>query len=80
MPDNVCVTFVRNDVNGAALFAMQRDDFKDIGMTKAWSLLLLLKEIASLRTKAIFVDHNSYCFRKILKTFRLQLMVQSEII
>ena len=55
MPDNVCVTFVRNDVNGDALFDMQRDDFKEIGMTKEGPLVLLLKKISSLRTKPIFV-------------------------
>ena len=78
MPENVGATFVRNDVNGAALFAMHQDDFKDIDMTKAGPLDLLLKEIASLRTKAIFVDDNSYCFGKILDTLRLRLMGQSE--
>ena len=78
MPDNVGATFVRNDVNGAALFAMQRDDFKDIGMTKAGPLALLLKEIASLSTKAIFVNHNCCCFGKILDTLWLRSMGQSE--
>ena len=57
---------------------MRREDFKDIGMTKAGPLALLLKEISSLRTKAIFVDHNPYCFGKILDTLRLRLMGQSE--
>jgi len=78
MPDNVGATFVRNDVNGAALLAMRQENFKGIGVTKAGPLALLLKEIASLRTKAVFVNHNSYCFGKILDTLRLRSMGQSE--
>ena len=50
MPDNDGATFARNDVNGDALFAIQRDYFKDIDMTKAGTFALLLKEIASLHT------------------------------
>ena len=41
-PDNVGATFVSNDVNGSALFAMRQDNFKDIGVTKAGPLDLLL--------------------------------------
>ena len=33
MPDNVRPAIVGNNINGAALLAMQREYFKDIGMT-----------------------------------------------
>ena len=62
---------MRNDVNGSALLTMQWDGFKDIGVTKAGPLALLLKEISTLSTKDIFVKHNSYCFGKILDKLRL---------
>ena len=47
---------------------MHRDDFKEIGVTKSGPLDILLKENASLLTKSIFVDHNSYLFGKILNS------------
>ena len=78
MPDNVGATFVRNDVNGSAVLAMRQENFKGIGVTKEGPLALLLKEISSLHTKSIFVNLNSYCFVKILNTFWLRSMCQSE--
>ena len=77
MPDNVRATFLGDDVNGATLLAMQQENFKGIGVTKAGPLALLLKEIASLHTKAIFLNHISYCFGKILDTLRQRSMYQS---
>ena len=58
--------------------SQQRDEFKEICVTKAGPWALLLKEIASLRIKAIFVNHNPYCFGKILDTLRLRSKGQSE--
>ena len=48
MPDNIGATFVRNYFNGVALLVMGREDLKDIGVTKAGSLALLLKDITNL--------------------------------
>ena len=43
MPDNIGATFARNDVNGVALLIMGQEDLKDVGVTKARLLALLLK-------------------------------------
>ena len=82
MSDNVRPTIVGDNINGAALLAMQREDFKDIGVTQVGPLALMLKEITNLcrekKSEAVFVDHDTYCFGKILDTLRLQSMCQSE--
>ena len=78
MPNNVCATFLRNDVIGTDLLSMQHENFKDIGMTKAGPLALLLKEISSLSTEAIFVEQSAYCFQKILDILQLRAMCQNE--
>jgi len=82
MPDNIGATFVGNDVNGVALLVMGREDLKDIGVTKAGPLALLLKEITNLcrekKSEAVFIDHSAYCFQKILDTLRLRSMCHSE--
>ena len=44
MPDYVGPALVRNDINGAVLLAMQRDDLKEIGVTQVGSLALLFKQ------------------------------------
>ena len=59
IPENVGATFLGNDVNGAALLSIRHDNYKGIGVTKARPLAFMLKEIARLHTKAIFVKHNS---------------------
>ena len=48
MPYDVGSALVRNDVNGAALLVTGREELKEIGVTKAGTLALLLKEIKNL--------------------------------
>ena len=48
MPNDIGPALVRNDVNGAALLVMVREDLKEIGVTKTGPLALLLKEIKNL--------------------------------
>ena len=78
MPDDVGPALVRNYIDGAALLIMGQEDFKDIGVTNAGSLVLLLKEIAGLRSEVVFIDHSAYCFGKILDTLRLRAMCQTD--
>ena len=82
MPDDVDPALVRNDVNGAALLVMGQEDLKEIGVTKAGPLALLLKEITNLcrdkKSEALLIDHNAYCFGKILDTLRLRAMFQDK--
>ena len=51
---------------GAANMTMRQEYFKNIGVTKAGPLALLLKNITSLYTKAIFYDHSAYYFMMIM--------------
>ena len=82
MPDDVGPALVRNDVNGGALLVMGREDLKEIGVTKAGPLALLLKEITNLcrenKSEAVSIDYNAYCFEKILDTLQLQAMCQDK--
>ena len=50
----------------AAKMTMRQEYFKNIGVTKAGPLDLLLKDITSLCTEAIFYDHSAYYFGMIL--------------
>ena len=82
MPDDFGPNLVRNDINRAVLLVMQREDLKEIGVTQVGSLALLLKGIENLcrekKSEAVFMDHNAYCFGKILDTLRLRAMCRSE--
>ena len=64
MPEDVGTSFLGNKVNGAALFVMGREDFKEIGVTQVGPLALLLGEITNLcqekKAEAVFVDQNAY--------------------
>ena len=51
---------------GAAKMTMRQEYFKNIGVTKAGPLALLLKDIASLCTEAIFYNHSEYYFGMII--------------
>ena len=57
-------------IYGAAMLAM-RKYLKKIDVPKAGPLNLLLKEISSLYTEAIFSNHSAYYFVNIFNTFRL---------
>ena len=52
---------------GAAKMSIRQEYFEHIGVTKAGTLDLLLKEIASLCTEAIFSNQSAYYFEVILK-------------
>ena len=83
MPDNVGATFLENNVNRAALLAMKKN-FKAAGVSKVGSLALLLEEIANLRREEkaeaqdVFVDHNAYCFGKIIYSLGIQAMCENK--
>ena len=78
IPDNVRPTIVGNNINGDALLAMQREDFKKIGVTQVEPLALLLKEIARLCTEATFFNHSAYWFQKNLDILQLWEMCQNK--
>ena len=63
---------------GATKMTMRQEYLKNIGVTKAGPLDLLLKDITSLCLEAMFYDHNAYYFRTILDKIWLLSMCQSK--
>ena len=52
IPDVVASMFCENEINGLELLALDRDGLKDIGVTRAGTICLLLKEIKTLEQKS----------------------------
>ena len=84
MSNGIFNTFLENNVNGAALLAIQEEFFKDDGVSKVGPLTLLLEEITHLHrekkpeAQAVFVDHNAYCFGKIIDSLPIRAMCENE--
>eukprot|EP00984_Skeletonema_dohrnii_P025463 scaffold14635_cov112-Skeletonema_dohrnii-CCMP3373.AAC.3 len=75
IPDDVASLFCENEINGLELLALDRDGLKDMGVTRAGTICLLLKEIKVLEQKSqdvsTLIEHSPYCFGKILDYLRL---------
>jgi len=76
--DEVADLFDKNQVNGLELLALGREDLKEMGISRLGMLALVIKAIKDLQTKnqnrPIFIDHDPYCFGKILDQLRLKVM------
>ena len=63
---------------------MKEENFMAVSVSKVVPLTLLLEEIANLRrekkpeTQAVFVDHNAYCFGKIIELLRIRAMCKNK--
>lgn len=74
-------------LNGAELLVLEREDLKELGITRPGSLAMLVDAIRKLRRKEedkndhrkrmILIEHNAYCFGKILDQLRLCAMYQT---
>mmetsp|Transcript_4429 Transcript_4429/g.7734 ORF Transcript_4429/g.7734 Transcript_4429/m.7734 type:complete len:613 (-) Transcript_4429:273-2111(-) len=81
VPNQVAETIRTEQVTGAEILAMKRDDFKDIGINRAGTLALLTSAIDKLknqRTKSpeVLIEQSPYCFQKIVDHLRLIAMRQ----
>ena len=56
---------------GATKMTMRQEYLKQIGVTKAGPLALLLKDITSLCIEAMIYDHSAYYYGMILKNIWL---------
>jgi hypothetical protein len=74
MQQDVSGIFLENSINGSELLALDRDGLKDIGVKRAGTICLLLKEIKKLEKASedvvTFIEHSPYCFGKILDFLR----------
>jgi len=73
--ETVAAIFVKNDIKGNELLAMNMEGLKMIGIERAGTLCLLLEEIKKLKQSsqdiATLIEHGPYCFGKILDYLRL---------
>ena len=75
---------MENNVNGPDLLAIKEENFMAVSVSKVVPLTLLLEEITNLRrkkkpeTQAVFVDHNAYCFGKIIELLRIREMCKNK--
>uniref|UniRef100_A0A7S4VX01 SAM domain-containing protein n=1 Tax=Ditylum brightwellii TaxID=49249 RepID=A0A7S4VX01_9STRA len=78
IPDTVVEAFEQNDVNGMELFALCREDLKEMGIQRPGTLALVTNAIKDLRRKnpnhQVFIDHDPVPFGKIINQLRLKVM------
>jgi len=74
--DEVAQIFVENEITGNELLALTIDGLKMIGIERAGTVCLLLKEIKSLEKASqdvvTLIEHSPYCFGKILDYLRMK--------
>ncbi|KAL3807865.1 hypothetical protein ACHAXA_010638 [Cyclostephanos tholiformis] len=70
LPEDVGIVLYENEITGRELLAMNIDSLKMMGLKRAGTVALLLKEIKKFdRTSqdvVTLIEHSSYCFGKIL--------------
>eukprot|EP00957_Ditylum_brightwellii_P208509 15357793-Ditylum_brightwellii.AAC.1 len=75
IPDEVAGLFEENKVTGLELLAFGREDLKELGISRG-TLALVIKATKGLQMKSknnsIFIDHDPYCFGKLLDQLRLK--------
>eukprot|EP00984_Skeletonema_dohrnii_P028612 scaffold18662_cov101-Skeletonema_dohrnii-CCMP3373.AAC.5 len=76
VPDDVATLFWENEIKGSELLALDKDGLKMIGVKRAGTICLLLKEIKQLeeasQDTATLIEYSPYCFGKILDYLRLK--------
>eukprot|EP00985_Skeletonema_marinoi_P018453 scaffold10306_cov75-Skeletonema_marinoi.AAC.14 len=76
LQEDVSNLFIENEINGSELLALDRDGLKDIGVKRAGTICLLLKEIKQLgkasQDVVTLIEHSPYCFGKILDFLRVK--------
>eukprot|EP00984_Skeletonema_dohrnii_P007468 scaffold2705_cov140-Skeletonema_dohrnii-CCMP3373.AAC.6 len=76
VPDDIATLFWENEIKGSELLALNESGLKMIGVKRAGTICLLLKEIKQLeeasQDTATLIEHSPYCFGKILDYLRLK--------
>eukprot|EP00957_Ditylum_brightwellii_P175044 13327643-Ditylum_brightwellii.AAC.1 len=67
--------FEKNGIIGSGLLALDSEDLKELKTNRSGSQELVTKAITDLQMNQyseLFIDHNEYCFRKIIDQLRLK--------
>eukprot|EP00985_Skeletonema_marinoi_P009602 scaffold4475_cov142-Skeletonema_marinoi.AAC.1 len=76
VPDDIATLFWENEIKGSELLALNESGLKMIGVKRAGTICLLLKEIKQLEESsqdtATLIEYSPYCFGKILDYLRLK--------
>jgi hypothetical protein len=76
VPDDIATLFRENEIKGSELLALDKDGLKMIGVKRAGTICILLKEIKQLeeasQDTATLIEYSPYCFGKILDYLRLK--------
>jgi len=74
--EDVSNLFQENDINGAELLALNEFGLEKIGVKRAGTICLLLKEIKQLEKASqdvvTFIEQSPYCFGKLVDFLRLK--------
>ncbi|KAK1734534.1 hypothetical protein QTG54_014782 [Skeletonema marinoi] len=74
--EDVSNLFQENDINGAELLALNEFGLEKVGVKRAGTICLLLKEIKQLEKASqdvvTLIEHSPYCFGKILDFLRMK--------
>jgi len=84
LQEDVSRLFEDNSINGPELIALDKDGLQMIGVKRAGTTCLLLKEIRLLGQKSqdvsTLIEHSPYCFGKILDYLRMKHLHSIELI
>ncbi|KAL7426322.1 hypothetical protein ACHAXM_000397 [Skeletonema potamos] len=76
IPEDTAALFLENGIKGVELLALDKDGLQLIGVKRAGTICLLLKEIKQLEQASqdvsTLIEHSPYCFGKILDRLRLK--------
>jgi hypothetical protein len=76
VPDGIATLFWKNEIKGPELLAFNESGLKMIGVKRAGTICLLLKEIKQLDEASLdsvtLIEYSPYCFGKILDYLRLK--------
>ena len=76
VPDDIATLFRENEIKGSELLALDKDGLQMIGVKRAGTICLLLKEIKQLeeasQDTATLIEYSPYCFGKIVDYLRLK--------
>jgi len=76
VPDDIATLFWKNEIKGPELLAFNESGLKMIGVKRAGTICLLLKEIKQLDEASLdaatLIEYSPYCFGKILGYLRLK--------
>mmetsp|Transcript_24525 Transcript_24525/g.45368 ORF Transcript_24525/g.45368 Transcript_24525/m.45368 type:complete len:250 (+) Transcript_24525:941-1690(+) len=83
IPKHTVAVLRRESITGAELLAMEKQDFKDMGIHRTGTLALLMNATNELKrlhlkNREVFVEQSPYCFGKIIDQLRIRSLLQAQ--